>query len=520
MLVVKVRTMGPSGGRARPKSRLLPVSAAVLLLLSSCSLLPREFNLSPLYRHRLDEQGKVLEMDVLWPIIHYETRADGGTDFRIRPFYRRVREAELPGFGEPFESQKQVPADAAAFRHDHQFLWPLGRVRSGDWELHARFFPLLSYDQRRFSDGGRESDWYLLFPFIWGGSSHKDPSQPAENYLGLFPIYLDAPGQFLTYDRFTTILWPLYTRTEKDGNVGHVWLWPFIGYSGGQGGKDTWWYRVLPFFNAIGKPGQYARYALLWPFFGWGTDNMDGKDPLHSWHFWPLYSRQRSESGRISSWSFLWPFFRSSSIGEEMQETHILWPFVHWMHDKRADENLRRWWFWPFLSRTQGRHQSAWSVLWPLIWWREYEDPDGVQRQRWVLPFYRWVERQWIEGGKDSYLMLWPLWHDEESREGTGDEAFPSLFPARGNNANGVHAAYDWLWTVYKHQQRAPEDRATQLTAHIYSTRTRGRTSQSSVPLLFSYERTGSKKTLNLFNLIPISWGSESPEPVDEDPQK
>ncbi len=51
--------------------------------LDSCAWLPSEFNFSPIYRHRLDKDGSVLEMDVLWPIVHYETRPDGGTDFRI-----------------------------------------------------------------------------------------------------------------------------------------------------------------------------------------------------------------------------------------------------------------------------------------------------------------------------------------------------------------------------------------------------------------------------------------------------
>ena len=48
--------------------------------LDSCAWLPSEFNLSPIYRHRLADDGSVLEMDVLWPIVHYETLANGGTD--------------------------------------------------------------------------------------------------------------------------------------------------------------------------------------------------------------------------------------------------------------------------------------------------------------------------------------------------------------------------------------------------------------------------------------------------------
>ena len=71
--------MGLMGGSARFEGRrAVWVPLALCLFVGSCSLLPSEFNLSPIYRHRLDENGDVLEMDVLWPLIHYETLANGG----------------------------------------------------------------------------------------------------------------------------------------------------------------------------------------------------------------------------------------------------------------------------------------------------------------------------------------------------------------------------------------------------------------------------------------------------------
>ena len=76
--------------------------------------MPGELNLSPIYRHRLDGDGSVLEMDVLWPLVHYEKTPEGGSDFRIRPFYRYVSATSPTG----------RPAE------EHQFLWPLGRQQS------------------------------------------------------------------------------------------------------------------------------------------------------------------------------------------------------------------------------------------------------------------------------------------------------------------------------------------------------------------------------------------------------
>ena len=158
--------------------------------LPSCSIMPSEFNLSPFYRHRLDDDGNVLEMDVLWPLVHYETLVGGGVDFRIRPFYRRVEQPDTPGFGEATDGPADGTAGGTAegtaegtppMATDIQFLWPLGRVRYHATETHARLFPVFNFDGRHFADGRYDSDWYLLFPFIWGGSDRAAPVDGEEN---------------------------------------------------------------------------------------------------------------------------------------------------------------------------------------------------------------------------------------------------------------------------------------------------------------------------------------------------
>ncbi|MCB9889747.1 MAG: hypothetical protein H6836_09245 [Planctomycetes bacterium] len=484
--------------------------------LTGCSLLPSEFNLSPLYRHRLDEHGKVLEMDVLWPVVHYEALAKGGSDFRIRPFYRRVSKPDLDGFGTPAKPVGDQPHTTtrtnaepapAALRQDHQFLWPLGRVRVTDTETHSRLWPLWSRDHRRFLDGGEESDWYFLFPFFWGGSSQKDPSKPAENYFGVFPLYFDAPGQFLTYDRFTAILWPLYVRTEKDKRVGHTFLWPFIGF-GSDADGSTYWHRFLPLYSAIRRPGVFERLALLWPILSFGRERMNTEDPVSGFALWPLFSWQRSKSGKTRSWSFLWPFFRGQSIEGKKWQLDLLWPLFRRLEDNTRGNDVKQWWLWPFVSRTVAKHQQAWNFLWPLIWWRSYDDPDGLQTQQWVVPFFKHVKREWKTGGVDDYLQIWPLVHFEQKRSGTGEWRFPSPWFYRDGNAEGVGAAYDWLYTLACGEQRAPDDRAMHLAAHVFTTRTRGKRTQTSIPLLFSYVGDERQRTMYLFNLIPIPLGS------------
>lgn len=501
------------------------VPLALCLFVGSCSLLPSEFNLSPIYRHRLDENGDVLEMDVLWPLIHYETLANGGSDFRIRPFYRRVEEPDLPGFDTPetpdtspspvdpidvgpvsFDPEASGAEDAATnFRTDHQFLWPLGRVRVNALETQARLFPLWNWVSREFTDGSAETDWYFLFPFIWGGAERQNAEAAWDRYFGVLPFWLDAPAEFLTYDRLTFFLWPLYTRTEKDGRVGHTFLWPLLGFGGAEDPAETHWYRALPLFNHIARQGEFARYSVLWPFINWSIELIESGDPLHSFNLFPLFGWQKNET--ITAWSFLWPFFRGENIGTRKTQYDILWPFFHWLEDNTLDRDLKTWWVWPFISRTTSIYRSTWSVLWPIIWWREYFDPDGTQTQQWILPFFKHVRMEFDSGGADDYLQIWPLFDVESRREGTGGWNFPSPWFWRSGYEEGIGEAYDWLYTLARSKTRAPDDKATHLAAHLYTTRTRKGRTQTSVPFLFSYESDDSGSTFYLFNLFPIGFG-------------
>ncbi len=465
----------------------------------ACAALPSEFNLSPLFRQRLNEQGEVLEVDVLWPFFHYQTTPQGGGDFRFRPFYRHVTE---PIEGQPTAEETSL----------HQFLWPLGRLYSKQGERNDRLFPLWWRGQRLGPDGAKDVDWYFLFPFFWGGNHSEDES---ENYLGLFPLYLKA-GNFLTYKEFFTALWPLYLRVEKENKVGHVFLWPLLGYGYGTetDSDSAYWHRVLPFYNVYVDPGHFQRYALLWPFFSWSKENLDSDDPISGFHFWPFYGQQTSQS--VDAWSILWPFFQKKSIADRSYKLDILWPIYRYQTETSASEDLKKWWLWPLVSRTVGTRQRAWSVLWPLIWWREYDDPDGTQSQQWILPFYRHVHRAWKDGGEDDFHKLWPLWHRESNRDNTAHWAFPSPWLYRHSNAEGVHELYGWLWTLAEGRQRQEEDDAFDLWAHLYTSRTRGERHQSSVPLLYSYESDETTSTFRLFNLIPITFGSGSSEDTDQ----
>ena len=472
-------------------SRIL-IALMLVALTSSCSLVPRELNLTPVWYHRMDAEGNLLEWDAAWPVLHYEQTAEGGDDFRIRPLYRRVT-----------KPSPELPEDAST---DHQFLWPFGRIQSYPNQTHARLFPLANWRTAKNQDGEWENDWYLLFPFIWGGSSENGE----EDYFAVLPFYADIPD-FLSYRRFRTVLFPLWVGLEKNDHHHQLALWPLIGWSDCAENTHSW-FHVLPFYSHDIEQGRHDRRSVLWPFFSWSDENLDAKSgPVHSFFFWPFVGWRNGPS--VSGWTALWPLFSSTTMRDQFVLVNVLWPIYRYYHNKRED-NVTSWWIWPLFSRAVSDDQDSWTALWPLIWWQHYRDPDGTLSQQSVVPFFSRIAKDNNDGTKERHLKLWPLAHKthEEDQDGNtvrGDWSLLSPLLGHKGLTYGLQEAYGFLWELARGIQRAPDDSAVDILGRLYTHRSRSDGTTASVPFLFNYEEseTGAR-TLRLFQFLSIPLGS------------
>jgi hypothetical protein len=445
--------------------RLL-LACLTLLASNACTVMPRELNLTPLWFHRLDDDGRVLEWDAAW---------------------RRVTEPHIEGAVE------------------HQFLWPFGKVRSYPDETSARLWPLWSWRGRPNDRGTYDVDWYLLFPFFWGGDSADD----REDYFAFLPFYADIPD-FLTYDRFQAFLFPLWVGLDK----GHdLFFWPLVGV-GRCAEADHTWFRVLPFFGVDREPGKHDRRSLLWPFFTWSTENEDAEGgPVKSFLFWPFFGWRTGPE--TWGWTALWPFFAHVERKDSFRSTTILWPFFKSVRN-RADDDLKQWWLWPFVGRVEATNQRAWTFAWPIVWWRQYDDPDGHVDQQWIVPFFWRIVQQAKSGEREDHLKLWPLFHRTQRRDGNGahvggEWSALSIWPWRDGNAAGMQEAWGWLFEIVRGVRRALDDRGVDVLGRLFTVRQRQGTTTASVPFLGSYEqdRAGAR-TLRLFQFLPIPLGGGS----------
>jgi hypothetical protein len=489
------RGHGDDDARGSWSPRVARSCAPLLLLLSGCSLMPRELNLAPLWFHRLDENREVLEADALWPVFHYERGNDGSDDFRVRPFYRRITD----------------PPNEAV---EHQFLWPLGRVRTDATESYQRLFPIWSWRDRENDEGQREIDWYAVFPLLWGGW-HE---QGRETYFAFLPFYADIP-QFLTYDRFRSVLFPLFVRVDKEGHRHTLWIWPFIGYSDCAEGLHSW-FRVFPLYGHDVDEGRHDRRFAMWPFFAWGVENEDStvREPVRSFWFWPLFGRKWSRE--VSGVSVLWPLFERIEDEGRFTRVNVLWPLYH-SYEAPYDQNLVQWWVWPFVGRARSDDQDNWSFLWPLIWWRTYDDPEVTTDQEWALPFFWHVRQNFDTEESEDHLKLWPAAHrtvrrDAQGAAVSGDWSVLSPIPWRDGNAYGVEEAYGFLWQICNGRQRAADDHATDALGRLFTRRARNGVTTASVPFLFHYESDASGSMLRLFHFLPIPLsGPAEPAPTE-----
>jgi hypothetical protein len=472
---------------ARPSRNLTAALAA--LLAAGCSAIPRELNLAPLWFHRMDAEGNLLEWDAAWPLVHYERTADGGDDLRIRPLYRRVTP---PAAARPGEQAT-----------DHQFLWPLGRLQSYPDQTHARLFPFFSY-RRALDEQGREDvDWYALFPLLWGGSGDGDG-----DYLALFPLYADIP-EFLSYRRFRTALFPLWMSLEKNDHHHQLVLWPLIGWSDCGGGHS--WFRVLPFYAHELEEGRHERRSVLWPLVHWGQENQDAASgPVDTFLLLPLLGWRSGP--RVSGWTALWPFFSATGKQDHFYALSLFWPVFRYYWN-RAEDNVTSWWIWPLFSQVESDDQTGWSALWPLVWWREFVNPEGTNSQQWILPFWWRVAQDLDDGSKRRYSRLWPLAHYDYEYDPAGEAVrgeWSLLSPLWGRNSMvyGLQEAFGAFWELARGVTRDAQDHAVDVLGRLYTHRRRADGATASAPLLFNYERApDGARTLRLLQFLEIPLG-------------
>jgi hypothetical protein len=291
---VPATLVSSNAGPGRGALRALALAALAPLAAAGCAGLGSDVHLSP-FVSGLSTAGGGHEIEALaGAVLVRRSRPGGPVDqWAVRPL---VSERITPAAEE----------GAGSVRRGY-YLVPFGTWIAGDDEDVAQLLPLYRYHSRQDAHGHPE--WHLfVFPFLlWSHDPH------GRTLRAVFPI-AGVTEHFLSFDRVTFFLFPLFVKTERGEVTGWHLLWPIFRLVTDVEGVRGW--RVWPLFGWVHLP-NYERYFFLWPIFHYQKNNLTSPEEEHEtrWMVFPLFGRARA--GSFRAWTFLWPFFGFSRNPDE-----------------------------------------------------------------------------------------------------------------------------------------------------------------------------------------------------------
>ncbi len=496
----------PGSGPSRELLWML-VATLGLLLLQGCAAPGSDIHLAPLFT-RLNTPDDAVETEAL-----------GG-------FYYSRREARpaLLGDGElvqralrPLWGWQKVSLNEE--RTD--FLLPFGFWERKDDTVRSMLFPLYywrSYASDWREDGRdpnapREFDLISLPGLIWSKNLH------GAHRLGFFPIYGQL-NDFITYDRVTWALFPLYISVERGGEKLENFLWPIFGFTS-KGYRNHW--RIWPLYGVSEKPGTFSSRFALWPFFTSRRDFLSREEGKQrkSWMLWPLLGNTRI--GTFSAWTFLWPFFgfASDSRGADIPGEKAYWawdgpwPLLRLQNGGLSPLAKERTRLWPFYSYSEGDDLRWWTWAWPFVHKRIEESPFSRRASFYVVPVWQSWDLYRAEGvSPEKWRKLWPLFRhvrDGERRH----SSFPALSPLP--RSSNMYFYYNWIWELYAWESEG-DRRKRRSWGALYRHESDAVESRSSIAGLWSARQVQTaaglvRETSLLFGLLRWRSGPKQSDP-------
>lgn len=387
-----------------------------LPLLAGCAGLQRDIHLAPLYTN-ISTAGGGREVEALFGVLRIRRPSprEPVNEWALRPLIKVTL---------------QPNGDSLA-----RFLVPLGTHRKSERDLVNQLLPIWRYQKER-DENGRVSFWrfFSLPGILW---SKDDTGRVVRAF---FPFGGVVEG-YLTYDRVTFVLFPLFVQARRAGFSSVNWLFPIFKYGKGPKGRT---FRVWPLFGRSYRRGSFDNRFVLWPLFHLQESRLWDKQGTRqrTWMLWPLVGHTRA--GDFCSTSILWPFFGwSSNPKTGFWSWDGPWPLVRILRPANAGEP-RRTRFWPIWSHYSGDGLESTWFLWPFFNRRQEDTRAGRRTSQYLLPLWQHWEHD-ADGVHTEWSKLWPLFQNKTAPD-HGRFAFPALNPLW--NLPEIDDHYAWLYEV------------------------------------------------------------------------
>jgi len=334
---------------------------------------------------------------------------------------------------------------------------------------------------------GDEEDDILFSPlFFWGKGD-----TPKENYLSIYPFYGKLKNklsyQEIRYFVFPLLIFPLYSEWNYKTYEAKSILWPLT-LRGKSETRDE--LRIFPFFSWKEHSGKYRRYSILWPFFQWGEDRMDKKEPTRYKLFFPFYLSKDTESGSMKSRAFLWfPILNSLfsyGFDKKTGQSNYSGLFFILQYTTSAKKDTEKFVFFPFYGYSYFANKEA-EFITPFYISLSQNTNHLKAKSIFILPFFSIIKQEYVgTGKKDMYWKVWPLVRYHKDSEGNLTWNTISLIPVRFEAMEDI---WEPIFSILEYKKLVNGEKRLHLLTRIYTQRWTEKEFNVHIPLLVEYKK-------------------------------
>lgn len=423
------------------------------------------------------------------PLLCRDTSLAGATRTRgLGPFFERQEATNGTSVvsWRPFFSHVKAPADGT---QSLELLWPLATFRTTRGRSRWRVLTAYGRDDDLNDDGSVERT--NVFPLFFSGKNEE-----GKPYWALFPLLGRIDG-FLSLDRFSFFLFPLFGKAVKDDIRSTYLLWPLISWATGDTVSR---FRVFPFYGYSRSGDDWVKRFVLWPF--WTSVTYGGERHPHGGGFilWPLFGRVKLED-QVTTMVF--PPFCRFSRNDRGYKLRRIWPF----YEYERNGEYGRTFFWPLWGRRYWPNRVRTFLLWPFIMTDRVTRADQEWRKVAIFPFWSSERTLALDAEADDgssvkarHLALWPLFAYDRSEAGDSAFRFLNLWPIR--RWEPVKRNLQPLWTLYQRQQVAGTVEHELLWGWFKSRKTPAGGRYSHLFPFYSYEKSDAEANMHRWSLL------------------
>jgi len=426
------------------------------------------------------DQGSVT---TFWPLFDY--RSSPATNYSnlsiLGPVFKRERSGDTTrtAIRPLFFNQSSPDSD------ETDFLYPIASTSSSESGSDTQMLKLF---QKHVSRTGtpEEKIETMLFPLYISGRSEK-----YGDYTSVFPIYGNIYERFWR-DEYHYTLFPLYSRTVKNGTTSTNLLYPIFNFTSGENEHG---FALWPLYGQSSKQGVYEKKFVLWPFYISEKSGLNTNNPIEKTYLLPLLASQRSpqQSSTYAPWPFCGVVRDASG---NVVERDFFWPF--WLTARSKDSSTER--FIPFYSSSRVKDSTSNWILWPIYRNQSIDSTTFKQDKTSLFYFlFSHSDESWPQLGRDrANSSFWPLYAWKRDEDGMRTLTMPApVEPVIWND--GVERNLAPLWRIFITKWDDKGDGATSIFWNFYWSETRGNERAWELFPLISYTYTAKNTDFRLF---------------------